>query len=242
MTSFIIPHPVKLRSSLRTVLALTTILSGAMGFAALAHADDQTAAAAPAAWGDTLKFYGHVEGGVAFNTASPANNENFGSLFTDKSNQLQMNQLMLTAERPIDSASSKFDIGFKLQGLYGTDARYTHSLAETDHLFHSKYQFDFNEATVNMHLPVAFEGGVDLKIGQFPSPMSAETIDATTNSLYSHSYIMNFGVPMITPAFWRRRMSALFWIYTAALILALMAALPLTATTTIISRVNSASA
>ncbi|MDR3425052.1 MAG: outer membrane beta-barrel protein [Alphaproteobacteria bacterium] len=186
--------------SLRAVLALTTVLSGALCFAVSAQADDtaptQTAAASPASWGNTLKFYGHAEGGVAFNAASPDNNENFGSLFTDKANQPQLNQLMLTAERPIDSSSSNFDIGFKLQGLFGTDARYSHSLAETDHLIHSKYQFDFNEATVNMHLPVAFEGGVDLKVGQFPSPMSAETIDATTNSLYSHSYIFNFGVPM----------------------------------------------
>jgi hypothetical protein len=179
----------------RTLLALTTILSGSFGIAVSAHAE-ATAAAPAATWADTLKFYGHAEGGIAFNTAAPANNENFGSIFTDKSNQFQMNQLMLTAERPIDSSSSKFDVGFKLQGLYGTDARYSHSLGETDHLFHSKYQFDFNEATVNAHLPVAFGGGVDLKVGQFPSPMSAETIDATGNSLYSHSYIFNFGVPM----------------------------------------------
>jgi hypothetical protein len=103
---------------------------------------------------------------------------------------------MLTAERPIDSTTSKFDVGFKLQGLFGTDARYTHSLAELDHLVHSKYQVDINEATINMHLPFVVDGGVDLKVGQFPSPMSAETIDATGNSLYSHSYIFNFGVPM----------------------------------------------
>ena len=180
-------------ASLRNFLLITTVLSGALGYAFSAHAAESSS---PEKWSDTLKYYGHAEGGIAMNTASPDNGENFGSLFTDKSNSVQMNQLMLTAERPIDSSLSTFDIGFKVQGLYGTDARYTHSLAETDHLFHSKYQFDFNEATINMHLPVVFKGGVDVKLGQFPSPMSAETIDATTNSLYSHSYIFNFGVPM----------------------------------------------
>ena len=182
-------------ASFRKILLLTTVLSGTFGFTAISQAADPVAEPAPAGWADTLKFYGHAEGGVAFNTASPSNNENFGSLFTDKSNQLQLNQLMLTAERPIDSTSSKFDIGFKLQGLFGTDARYTHSLAETDHLIGSKYQFDFNEATINMHIPAVVEGGIDVKLGQFPSPMSAESIDATATSLYSHSYIFNFGVP-----------------------------------------------
>jgi hypothetical protein len=181
-------------SAIPGLLVLATPLFVAFGYASPAQA--AAAVAAPPSWADAIKFYGHVEGGIAFNTASPDNHENFGSLFTDKSNQPQLNQLMLTAERPIDSASSKFDIGFKLQGLFGTDARYTHSLAETDHLIHSKYQFDFNEVTLNMHLPVAFEGGVDLKVGQFPSPFSAEVIAAPGNSLYSHSYIMNFGVPM----------------------------------------------
>jgi putative OmpL-like beta-barrel porin-2 len=38
-------------------------------------------------------------------------------------------------------------------------------------------------------------GGLDAKLGIFPSPMSAEVIDATGNALYSHSYIFNFGVP-----------------------------------------------
>ena len=177
--------------SLRKMLVLTTFLSSTFSFISTAQAAEE----APAAWADTIKFYGHAEGGIAFNAASPNNNENFGSLFTDKSNQLQLNQLMLTVERPIDPAVQKLDIGFKLQGMFGTDARYTHSLAETDHLIHSKNQFDFNEATVNVHLPEVFEGGVDVKIGQFPSPMGAEIIDATGNSLYSHSYIFNFGLP-----------------------------------------------
>ncbi len=145
---------------------------------------------------DSLKFYGHAEGGVAFNTASPSDSENVGNIFTDKANQPQLNQLMAAVERPVDSSADSFDWGFKIQGLFGTDARYTHSLGETDHLIHSKYQFDFEEATVTLHLPALLGGSADVKIGQFPSPMGAETIDASTNSLYSHSYIFNFGMPM----------------------------------------------
>ncbi|MDE1900306.1 MAG: porin [Alphaproteobacteria bacterium] len=184
------------KKSFRSGLLLGTMLAG---FSLQAHADDAVAPAnhsALSSFADSIQFYGHAEAGIAMSPTVPSGGENVGSLFTDKSNQFQMNQLMVTALRPIDPDMPAFNWGFKLQGLFGTDARYTHSLAETDHLIDSRYQFDFNEATINMHLPTLVAGGVDLKIGQFPSPLGAELIDATANSFYSHSYIFNFGVPV----------------------------------------------
>ena len=51
------------------------------------------------------------------------------------------------------------------------------------------------EAYANLHFPVLTEGGLDLKLGQFVSPQSAETIYPTGNFFYSHTYTFNFGVP-----------------------------------------------
>ena len=51
------------------------------------------------------------------------------------------------------------------------------------------------EAYGNLHFPILTSGGVDLKLGQFASPQSVETIYPTGNAFYSHSYIFNFGVP-----------------------------------------------
>jgi hypothetical protein len=183
-------------SSFRKILLLTTVLSGTFGFAAISRAADQDAAPAPSSWADTLKFSGYAEGGIAFNPASPANNENFGTPYTDKANQPQLNQLTLILERPVDSSSSNFDVGFKLDGMFGTDARYTHALDETDHLIHSKYQFGFNEASITLHVPVAGETSVDVKAGQLATPMGAEPTEATGSIFYSHSYIFNFGSPI----------------------------------------------
>ncbi len=42
------------------------------------------------------------------------------------------------------------------------------------------------------------EGGVDLKVGQFVTPLGAEVITAPDNPFYSHSYIFNFGPFMHT--------------------------------------------
>ncbi|MEJ0069414.1 MAG: hypothetical protein WDO24_12565 [Pseudomonadota bacterium] len=40
-----------------------------------------------------------------------------------------LNQLMVGIERPVEPTAETDDIGFKLQAMYGSDARYTHSLA-----------------------------------------------------------------------------------------------------------------
>lgn len=46
-----------------------------------------------------------------------------------------------------------------------------------------------------MHLPLLTAGGIDVKVGQYSSPLGSETINPSTNPFYSHSYIFNFGVP-----------------------------------------------
>jgi len=153
------------------------------------------AAAAPQTWWDTVKLHGHLEAGITFNPDSPSNRQNFGQLFTDKANQLLLNQALLTAERPLDPNATGYDVGFKLQAMYGSDARYTHFLGEFDRSIHDRTQADIVEANVLVHTPWLTEGGIDFKIGQFVSPLGAEVIDAEGNPLYSHSYIFNFGVP-----------------------------------------------
>jgi hypothetical protein len=151
--------------------------------------------AAPVSWSDTLKFSGHIEAGITGNPDDPNNGINFGHLFTDRANRPVLNQVLLTGERPLDPKAAGYDFGFKLQSMYGSDARYTHSFNLFDRVTNNRNQFDIVEANGLAHLPLLTEGGIDFKVGIFPSPMSAEVIDAAGNALYSHSYIFNFGVP-----------------------------------------------
>jgi hypothetical protein len=143
-----------------------------------------------------VKFSGHVEAGYTFNGANPADDLNFGHLFTDRSDDILLNQFILTLEKPLDpKKSSQYQMGFKFQGMYGTDARYTHFLGEFDKVTHDRTQFDVVEAFLNYHLPILTKGGVDVKIGQYVTLEGAEVIYAPANFFYSHSYIFNFGIP-----------------------------------------------
>ena len=161
-----------------------------------APADAPAAPAAPAAWVDTLRFHGSLEAGFTINPQGPGNGLNFGQLFTDKANEPLLNQVLLTAERPLDPKAEGDDFGFKLQGMIGTDARYTHFLGEFDRSIHDRTQVDIVEANFLAHFAALTDGGVDIKLGQYSTPLGFEVIDATANPFYSHSYIFNFGIPL----------------------------------------------
>ncbi len=194
---------------MRTSLTLKGLLlrsSGVLLFAAAApaFADDQAApapAAAPAAAtppAPFLKISGHVEGGITTNLDSQGTNPplNWGHLFTDRANQPVLNQAMLTIEHPIDSSAKTANFGFRIQGVYGSDARVTHTLGLFNNTTNNINQFDLFEAHVDAHLPILASGGMDIKAGIYPTLEGAEVMDGTGNFFYSHNYIFNFGVPL----------------------------------------------
>jgi hypothetical protein len=152
----------------------------------------------PPAWLDTLTIDGYLDAGVAVNFANPFNRFNFGHLFTDRASWPQFNQGVLTIERPLDPKATDIDFGFKVQGLIGTDGRYTHYLGELDYLIHDRTQLALVEAHGLVHLPILTQGGVDIKVGQFVTLNGTEVITAKDNLFYTHSYIFNFGPFMHT--------------------------------------------
>ncbi len=197
-------------------LTAAACLVAAAGVAAAAHAQQSppaapapaappaAAPAAPAAaeapppglWVDGIHLSAQLESGIIANPFNPGTGLNWGQLFTDHANQVQLNQLLLTANKPLDPKNSDYQWGFKVQFMYGSDARYTQFLGELNQVIpDQRNQFDVVEANVLAHLPWITEGGIDLKVGQYPTPLGYETIDPSTNPFYSHSYIFQFGLP-----------------------------------------------
>lgn len=150
--------------------------------------------AAPALAED-IKFSALLDAGITATDNSPDSGVNYGHLFTDKHDQLLLNQAMLTAQKDLDPKATGYDWGFKAQGFYGSDARYTHFLGLFDRHPSDRNQFDITEANILGHAPVLTAGGIDVKAGLYTTPMGAEVIPASGNYLYSHSYIFNYGLP-----------------------------------------------
>jgi hypothetical protein len=186
------PRPFK--SLLMPALCAGTILGFPGGFA---RAAEPAPTPPPASWWDTLTVSGSVDAGITFNPDSPADGLNFGHLYTDKANTPLLNSILLTIQRPLDPKATGYDFGFKLQGQYGTDARFNHYTGELDYAINDWSQITPIEAWGVVHTPWLFSGGIDIKAGQFVTLLGIETIDPTTNYLYSHSYMYNFGIPFV---------------------------------------------
>jgi hypothetical protein len=155
--------------------------------------DKQTA---PTAAEPRFKISGWIETGITTNPDSPRDNQNFGRLFDNRANEPMLNQLVINFERALAPQPGAFDWGFKFQFMYGSDARFIHSLG----LFSgtaptSIVQPDVVEAYLSLHFAIITEAGLDLKLGKFVTLEGAETIDPRTNFFYSHTYIFDFGIP-----------------------------------------------
>ncbi|HEX2943525.1 MAG TPA: outer membrane beta-barrel protein [Rhodopila sp.] len=215
MRHFSKPGPVLLITAISAVAGALPAAAQTTPAAPAATSDATTEAPKPAApeppppglWIDGIHLSAQLDAGFTLNPMRPGNGLNYGQLFTDHANQAQLNQILLTANKPLDPKNSDFQWGFKLQGLYGSDARYTQFLGELNRISPGnnygtpfvtegdRYQFDIVEANALFHLPILTSGGMDVKAGQYPTPLGLETIDPSTNPFYSHSYIFQFGLP-----------------------------------------------
>ncbi len=174
----------------KVILACLLSAGFAGGIVSAANAAD---AATPAS---RVKISGHIEAGITANPDDPKDRQNFGRLFDDRANEPLLNQVLLTAEQTLDPKAPGFDWGFKLQGMIGTDARFIHSTGLLDHTGKQMIQPDIVEAYLNTHFAASgTAGGVDVKWGKFVTLEGTETIDNTTNTFYSHTYLFNFGIP-----------------------------------------------
>lgn len=170
-----------------------TMVVALLSSLAAAPAPAQTA---PKAWWDDLKATAYLDAGYTFNTARPDDGINFGHSFTDRSDRPLLNQLGIVVERPIDVASEALDLGFKVHGFYGADARYTHFLGLFDRGPNSYHQLDLVDANVQAHVPWSGSGiGTDVKLGLYPTPLGLEVIDPRGNFFYSKSYIFSYSLP-----------------------------------------------
>lgn len=133
-------------------------------------------------------FVAQIKADFTGNPAGPSDGLNFGQLFTDHASQVQLNQILLTANKPLDLKNPDYQWGFKLQLTYGSDARYTQFLGELNRVDPTaRYQLDIVEANALAHLPWLTEGAIDLKSGRYPTPLATRrSIPRPIRSTHTH--------------------------------------------------------
>src|ERR1051325_6405563 len=75
---------------------------------------------------------GHIEASWTWNFHDPDSDVNPGRVFDFEHNDFTMNQLSLFIERKVDVAKKQFDVGGKVEGIFGSDAGLIHANGLTD--------------------------------------------------------------------------------------------------------------
>src|SRR5580765_8190000 len=67
----------------------------------------------PGLWINGIHLSAQLQSGIIANPFRPQTGLNWGQLMTDHANQVQLNQLLLTANKPLDPKNSDYQWGFK---------------------------------------------------------------------------------------------------------------------------------
>ncbi|MCE2565383.1 outer membrane beta-barrel protein [Komagataeibacter sp. FNDCF1] len=146
-------------------------------------------------WLRDITLTGQIEGGIMANPARPQPGYNFGDFFADHANQVQLNQLEFTLNKAINSSVNRYQVGFTLEAMYGSDARYYHLLGISDREWSNRYQLIPAQAHMDVHLPWLTRGGLDMQAGILLAPMGIEGLDPASRAFYTLAYTSEYSVP-----------------------------------------------
>lgn len=143
-----------------------------------------------------LNIYGWVDAGFTANGLDPASKYN-GFLAPNDRNEFQANQVYLVMEKALNLDENCWDIGGRMDLLYGTDWIYCASLGlET----HSDGSARWNAGKqYGLAMPQIYgeigRGDLSLKLGHFYTIIGYEVMMPTGNFFYSHNYAVRYAEP-----------------------------------------------
>lgn len=153
---------------------------------------------------------GWVDQGFTGNTQSPENNFNSPVVYNDRANEWLVNQVYVAMGRNIRSDTCFWDIGGRVDVLYGSDYFFTTAAGletEADGITQrwnsNNGPRGFGAAIYGLSLPQAYlevfapiGSGLRVKLGRYYTILGYESAMAPENFFYSHSYSFQYGQPL----------------------------------------------
>jgi len=147
-----------------------------------------------------INIYGYVQGGYFHDFTRPQKGGATFIGYNSFKNSGVLDKVSLNVERTVDPTKKQFDLGFRLEGIYGSDAAFVHSnglwAKETGHT-----QSDLIQAYVDIALPNL---PAKIRVGKWIELAGFEQFDANlygafgdpSRALYSYSYQFLFAEPV----------------------------------------------
>ena len=146
-----------------------------------------------------INIYGYVDGGYMHDFSVPHKGGSTFIGYNSFKNSGVLDKISLNVERTVDPTKKQFDLGFRLEGIYGSDAAFIHSngmwATQTGHT-----QSDLLQAYVDATIPGI---PVRLRVGKWIELAGFEHFSANiygafgdpSRALYSYSYQFLFAEP-----------------------------------------------
>jgi hypothetical protein len=129
---------------------------------------------------------GWVQQGITFNSVNPEDRFNGPVATNDRAGEYQLNQAWLYFARPTKTDGCGWDLGGRLDVVYGTDWRFGQSYG-LETTFDDPNSF-YGLVLPQFYMEVAYND-LTVKMGHFATFTSLELIPAPLNFFYSHSLL-----------------------------------------------------
>ena len=117
-----------------------------------------------------ISIYGYVEGGYMYDFTAPSGNAGPTYMgYNNFKNTAILDKVSLNIERTVDPTKKAFDVGFRVEGIYGADAAFIHSNGMMDSQT-GRNQWDLLQAYVDVtfpNLPVRLRVGKWIELAGF---------------------------------------------------------------------------
>ncbi len=137
---------------------------------------------------------GWLEQGITFNAQEPSSRFNGPVATNDRHADYQLNQLWAYIVRPTKTDGCGFDIGGRVDMVFGTDWRFGINRGLEDRI-NGLDQY-YGLVLPQFYLEVAVNY-LTVKLGHFAAILDYEAVPAILNPFYSHSYSYGYTVPQL---------------------------------------------
>lgn len=196
--------PLEYRVTMKNLFVafLTVPAMGLTAIAGMASTDDGQPAGLLEAFSDhdaanLIGLHGHglnvggwATGGFTYNTDNPTDHRNGPVSMNYRANEFHVHQLNLFLERAVQK-SAAWDIGGRVDVMFGTDALYTQATGHWDVGLIDKrglrlYDLALPQAYAEIHTP--WGNGLTTKLGHFYGIIGYESVPSQPNFFMSHTY------------------------------------------------------
>ncbi|MBC8873756.1 MAG: porin [Planctomycetes bacterium] len=136
---------------------------------------------------------GWIQQGITFNSRNPADGFNGPVVTNDMNSEYQMNQLWMYAVKPVNTGGYGWDIGGRIDMMYGTDGRFGANFGLEDRINGLE---TYGIVIPQAYVEVAYNN-LSVKLGHFAGILDYEVVPSPGNPFYSLSYGYTYGVPQL---------------------------------------------